>query len=203
MTLHHYHGALLQNVWLESGYQRHETKWGTGTSYTDVEGLAQAIAVELCISSHMLTGDAVRFLRRHLEMSQDQLGAELGCTAQAIAKWEKGDVAMIPVASARLLRLIVLAAIAPRITLADSLVEYNEPPPEKLVFSYSEECGWRCSAHQHAPLIIPVKRTNIIDFADVLARNNVFPSFDASTLSAFASNDQDFSHASKLVAVGE
>jgi DNA-binding transcriptional regulator YiaG len=203
MTLHHYRGALLQNVWLENGYQRHKTKWGEGTSYCDIEGLSKAIAIELCVSNHRLTGDGVRFLRRRLELSQDQLGAELGCTGQAIAKWEKGEVAMIPAASARLLRLIALAAIAPRITLSDALVEYNEEPPEKLVFSYSDETGWQCAEHQHAPLSVTIKRTNVIDFAEVLTRNHFAASFDATTLSAFASNDQEFANASKLVAAGK
>ena len=143
MALHHYRGALLQNVWLENGYQHHKTQWGEGTSYCDIEGLFKAITIELCISKHRLTGDAVRFLRRRLELRPDQLGAKLGCTGQDIAQWEKGDGAMMPAPSARLLRRIALAAIAPLITLSDEIVDDDDKTPANRVFSYSDETGWQ------------------------------------------------------------
>ena len=143
MSLHHYQGVPLGNVWLENGFTTHQTKWGTGTSYSDLAGLFRAIALALCISKNQLTGEGFRFLRTRLEMTQDQLGEELGCTGQAVAKWEKGEVAFIPVASARLVRLLVLSRIAPDIKLAEALVSYNEQPKEKIVLMYCDKYGWR------------------------------------------------------------
>lgn len=144
MSLHHYPGALVANVWLKNGFRRHQTQWGEGTSYSDIEGLARAIALELCLSAARLDQDGVRFLRKQLDMTQAQLAEELGCTNQAIAKWEKGQVAL-PTAPARLLRLLVLRRIAPNLPLSAAVPPYAEPTPERLVFSYSANNGWRCA----------------------------------------------------------
>lgn len=142
MKLHHYQGALLSNIWLESGFARHETKWGAGTSYCDLDGLFRAITIELCLSPNQLTGESVRFLRHRLEMTQGQLGKELDCSGQAVAKWEKGAVASIPGAPARMLRLLALKSVAPQIRLDEAVADYNQPPLEMLVFRYSESHGW-------------------------------------------------------------
>lgn len=198
MNLHHYRGALLRNVWLKDGFRIHQTKFGPGISYEDIDGLFRAITLELCLSRHQLTGDSVRFLRKRLEMTQEQLGSELGCTSQAVAKWEKNEVALIPVASARMLRLMVLARLAPSIALEQALQPYDETPPEKMVFAYSKEVGWHCAEHEHAPIKVTHRRSNVIEFADVLAYAGIAVGFDVKVLSAFAENDQEFLHASKL-----
>ena len=202
MTQHHYKGALLGKIWLENGYRRHTTKWGEGTSYDDLDGLSSAITNYLCLSPHQLVGEDVRYLRRRLDLTQDALGAELGVTGQAVAKWEKGDVAAIPMAAARLLRLLVLARTAPDQRLSAVLAEYNEPPPEKLVFRHSPEMGWQCADHHHGTVTVLVKRTsNVFDFADVLMANGYSVRIDAEALCSFANNDKESSrHASKLAA---
>ncbi|MEY2632162.1 MAG: hypothetical protein RIR00_816 [Pseudomonadota bacterium] len=144
MNLHPYPGALLRNIWLQDGYLEHSTPFGQGVSYTDVEGLFRAIALALCLSPHQLDGDAVRFLRKRLDLTQEALGIEMGCSGQAVAKWEKGEVAMIPVAAARLLRLLVLARLTPDSPLNQALAGYREPPPAMMIFSHTPTQGWRC-----------------------------------------------------------
>lgn len=191
----------LPNVWLANGYRRHATKWGEGTSIDDMDGLAVAIALELCMSRHRLGGAAVRYLRKQLGMTQDELGSEFGCSGQAVAKWEKGETADVPVASARLLRLLVLSRLAPSLALEQAVVAYDEPLPEKLVFSYSAESGWACATHEHAPLVATVKRSGTFDFSEAIAAVGFAGRFNFAAFSAFAHNDEEFErHASKLSA---
>lgn len=195
-------GCGLPNVWLESGYELHETKWGQTVSITDSDGLFRAITLELCLSDHELDGNGVRFLRKRLELTQSELGTSLGCSAQAVAKWEKGEVATIPTAAARLLRLMALKHIAPTLTLEHALVPYSEPVPERLVFAYSADCGWACAEHRHASVKVSVTKSRSVAFADVVeAAIGMAGRFDIKGLSAFAHNDQEFArHASKLAA---
>ena len=194
-------GCGLPNVWLESGYELHETKWGQSVSIADSDGLFRAITLELCLSNHELDGNGVRFLRKRMELTQGDLGTLLGCTGQAVAKWEKGEVASIPAAPARLLRLLVLKHIAPTLSLEQALVPYGEPVPEKLVFAHAPD-GWMCAEHQHTPVKVTVTMTRSVAFADVVeAAIGMAGRFDIKGLSAFAHNDQEFErHASKLAA---
>lgn len=143
MTLHHYTGASLGNIWLDSGYERHETKWGQGTSYSDIDGLFRAITIELCTSPHRIEPEGVRFLRKRLSLTQEELGAELGCTGQAVAKWEKGETPL-PVAAARLLRVLVLKAVLPDLPIGKALGPYGSPAADRLVFSFAPATGWAC-----------------------------------------------------------
>lgn len=162
MNLHHYRGALLDNVWLKNGFQEHKTKFGTGFSYDDIEGLFHAITIELCVSPHRLTSDGVRYLRRRLEMTQEELGKELGCSNQAIAKWEKGDIDSIPVASARLLRLLALSRVAPGVALDHALTKYNKEPAKEMVFAHSSQTGWQCVEQSGAVNSLSVRPTSAL-----------------------------------------
>jgi DNA-binding transcriptional regulator YiaG len=199
MSLHRYTGALLDNVWLQNGFRRHETKWGQGTSYEDTEGLFRAIALELCLSHHRLDATGFRFLRKYLELTQAEIGQEFGLSSQAVAKWEKGDIA-IPVAEGRLLRLLVLRKIVPMLTIDQGLTQYDEPAPDKMVFAHSPEVGWHCAEHIHEPITATVTRKPLDDFIRSISPMAFSGRFDPAILNAFANNDHHFSHASELTA---
>lgn len=193
----------LTNIWLENGYQIHETKWGKGLSVENQEGLSDAIVIELCTSRHRLDGDSVRFLRRYIGLTQGQLGSELGCGDQAVAKWEKGEIAIVPIAPARLLRLLALKHLSPRMPIASALNEYDEETPEKMVFSYLQESGWQCADHRHATVNVTVRKSNVIDFIEAMNAVGSVGHFDSDVLSRFADNDQEYGrNASKLAATG-
>jgi putative zinc finger/helix-turn-helix YgiT family protein len=68
----------------------------------------RAIAAGLLKSPYRLTGPQVRFLRRHLELSGEQLAAFLHTDKTKISKWERGSDPIGPV-SDRLMRLVVAA----------------------------------------------------------------------------------------------
>jgi hypothetical protein len=100
-----------------------------------------------------------------------------------------------------MLRLLVLSRIVPGISLKQAIVSYNEPSPEKMVFSYSEEFGWKCADHQHDTVTAQVRRTNVIDFAEIMSAAGISVRVDAEAFCAFAHNDNDFErHATKLTA---
>src|SRR6266849_8348093 len=68
----------------------------------------RAIAQALTNSPARLTGEYLRFLRKHLGMSGDQLGRYLHTDRTKISKWERGEDRIGP-ATDRLVRLLVAA----------------------------------------------------------------------------------------------
>jgi DNA-binding transcriptional regulator YiaG len=55
----------------------------------DYNRLEAAMALCVPLKPAPLTGHETRFLRRHLQLSQQQFAQSLGVTRQAIMKWEK------------------------------------------------------------------------------------------------------------------
>ncbi|MYM89694.1 hypothetical protein GTP91_21255 [Rugamonas sp. FT82W] len=87
--MYHYTDGGLRNVWLKNGYVEKDTPYGKAVSFYDLEGLTKAICLALSSKPGKLTGAEFRYLRCGLLLSQKSLGKLLGCTEQAIAKWEK------------------------------------------------------------------------------------------------------------------
>lgn len=127
-------GSGLNNIYLEDGYTLSETSYGQGIAITEIENLYQAIAETLCLGAFALSPAAFKFLRKRIELTQDSLGAELGCSGQAVAKWEKGETD-IPVASARLLRVLVMKKLFPSRTISESLTNISIAPMGDLIFT--------------------------------------------------------------------
>ncbi len=91
MNGYHYRECGLDNVWLLNGYELHDTPYGKGVSFVDVEGLDAAIAKALTEKPAPLTGRELRFLRIMLDMSQKSLGELFSKSAQTVALWEKSE----------------------------------------------------------------------------------------------------------------
>jgi DNA-binding transcriptional regulator YiaG len=68
----------------------------------------RAIALALANSPARLTGEQLRFLRKHLSLSGDQLGRYLHTDRTKISKWENGEDQIGP-ATDRLVRLLATA----------------------------------------------------------------------------------------------
>jgi len=68
----------------------------------------RAIAQALANSPARLTGEQLRFLRKHLGLSGEQLGGYLHTDKTKISKWENGEDQIGP-ATDRLIRLLVVA----------------------------------------------------------------------------------------------
>lgn len=149
--MHNYRGALLANVWLASGYTKHQTKWGEGFSYEDLDGLFDAIANAVCLSDMPLDGAAVRFLRKRLGLTQQELGKEMGVSDQAVAKWEKGTTE-VPVACARLLKALAVKQFAPKLDIEIAVPHYGQSAA-KIVLGYDPKSGW----YQEGAAVVHVK----------------------------------------------
>ena len=79
-----------------------------GQAYEDIDGLLKAIARAVCFRpAHPLTTAELRFLRKRLRMSQQDVGNLGGKSAQGVALWEKGT-RPVPLAESNLLRIMWL-----------------------------------------------------------------------------------------------
>lgn len=87
--MYHYRECGLRNVWLTNGYEVHETPYGPGIAFQDIEGLHRAIARGLIAKGGKLTGAELRFLRQEMGLSQARLATMMGNEAQTVALWEK------------------------------------------------------------------------------------------------------------------
>lgn len=102
--MYHFTDGGLRNVWLENGYVEKDTPYGKAVSFHDLDGLTKAICRALVKKPGRLSGAEFRYLRSDLLLSQKSVGKLLGCTEQAVAKWEKSG--RIPKAGDFLIRLI-------------------------------------------------------------------------------------------------
>lgn len=111
--LHRIEGVGLPNVYLKSGF----TVEGSGdeqtVAYFNLDGLYVAIAHAVALRAAPLTASEFRMLRKRLGMSQEQAGAMVGKSSQAVAKWEK-EKGPVPIADGKIMRLAWLSKYARR-----------------------------------------------------------------------------------------
>lgn len=84
----HYISCGLMNIWLKNGYETIKTPYGEATSIHDTEGLHKAIGLFLVNNKSRLTGAELRFLRKELDLSQNNLANLLGVSESSIRSWE-------------------------------------------------------------------------------------------------------------------
>ena len=103
---YHYKECGLDYVYLENGYEIHETAYGKGMSIHHTELLHKLIGEWLVALPRPLTGAELRFLRLELEMTQRNLAAILGTEEQTLRRWEKARSKPIQGPADRLLRAL-------------------------------------------------------------------------------------------------
>ena len=140
----------LKNVWLVNGYTLHETPYGQGVSFEDVEGLTRAVSLALARKPGKLSGAEFRYLRQAgLGMSQPSLGKVLGADAQSIARWEKSG--KVPKWANRMIRLVfeahadgdaAIRRVVERINDIDRLVN------RRIVLEQTERRGWQARTEE-------------------------------------------------------
>ena len=149
---HHYAESGLSNVILEDVPVADCAN--CGNSDITVPGLAklhQAIAQALASSPARLTGEQLRFLRKHLGLTGDELGRYLHTDRSKISKWETGEHPIGPQTD-RLIRLLV-AALDP--SLRDAVSEIAEHLPailDKSGLSYELRVNAHTLRSQFAPI---------------------------------------------------
>ena len=137
----------LDNVFLTSGFERKERAGQWATSVEDADGLHRAIAKHLVLHRKQLLGKEVRFLRKHLELTQAELGEMLGLTDQSIARYEKEKVPFEGAAD-MLLRVLVaghaVGALKP-IEIVEKIRSSDDSIRPDLVLEHEDD-HWRMAA---------------------------------------------------------
>jgi len=112
----------------------------------DPEGLHRVLALTMVEADRPLLAQEVRFLRKLLDKSAEDMGSLMGVDEKTLSRWENGKQKMGKVAE-RLLRLMVHQKLAPEATtFADdvfpTLHDEGEATPVKVA---SSSTGW-CQA---------------------------------------------------------
>src|SRR3954452_8469083 len=90
--LYHYTESGLDYVYLANGFVMRETPRGQVVSFTNLDGLHQAIGHFIVTERRRLNGAEIRFLRHELQLSQAALAHLLGITERTVARWESGAI---------------------------------------------------------------------------------------------------------------
>lgn len=85
----HYTKCGLDNVWLVNGFRREEYDGEAYVSIQNVEGLWKAIGISLATTPNELSPQEIRFLRKHMKLTQEELAERLDVDTQTVARWEK------------------------------------------------------------------------------------------------------------------
>ncbi|MEY4975564.1 MAG: hypothetical protein RIQ97_759 [Pseudomonadota bacterium] len=115
----HYIDGGLDNVWLKAGYELKKTPHGSNIRILDRDALQRALAYTLVGREGCLTGQEFRFLRRMLGLSQPRMGALMGFSRLAVARWEGRNA--VPLACDRCIRQWALAWLSGRMDWQESL----------------------------------------------------------------------------------
>jgi DNA-binding transcriptional regulator YiaG len=116
----HYRLCGLDNVWLASGYQIKDTKYGRAVSVFDTEGLHRLLTLALINKAGLLSGKEFRFLRVQLGLSQQGLGTFLGGLSEnTVSLWERKNT--VPAIYDHWLRLMVIAKFSGDTKVADAV----------------------------------------------------------------------------------
>jgi DNA-binding transcriptional regulator YiaG len=139
----HYTSCGLDDVYLVGGYSIRQTSYGEAISVDDLDGLHKAIIGYLISKEKILDGKTIRFLRRHLDLTQVELARLMGCDAQQVARYEKNQN-KVPGPTDRLLRMLCKGQVSARDFLGE-VADIQDNMATKKVFEATEN-GWRAAA---------------------------------------------------------
>ena len=121
----HFTACGLDDVFLGSGYDVVDTPEGRGVRIRNLDGLHCAIGEYLATHKKTLHGKELRYLRKHMDMTQAELGNLIGLSSQQVARWEK-DQCDISGAAESLLRILFMEHLRKNISVRGLLVELDE-----------------------------------------------------------------------------
>lgn len=143
----HYTACGLDDVYLMSGFTLKETPYGKGVAIRNLDQLHTAIGLHFVTHQKDLSGKALRFLRREMDLTQAELGRLLGLSSQQVARWEKSE-SQISGAADYLLRILFIqhtdGAVNAR-HLVDILETLEANPQGRHLFTQTRN-GWRAAA---------------------------------------------------------
>jgi DNA-binding transcriptional regulator YiaG len=145
--MYHYTECGLRNVWLANGYAMRRTPYGKGVAIDNLQGLHRAIARQLARLPRPLKGAEFRFLRKELDLSQAALAEYLGCSIQALARWEKGK-SRIAKPAERLLRALFRESDEGNVRIRELVERIGRGgAPERAKLEFTRRRGeWKAAA---------------------------------------------------------
>ena len=142
-----YTGCGLDDIWVASGYEMEIIDGEKAIRIRDLDGLLEAIGRSLVRRKKLLSGKEIRFLRLQMDLTQSKLARLVGCDAQQIARYEKGQNKM-PGAVDRLLRMLFLEHLQdPTLVhvFLEAMDQLDSRMDDKQVFAETPE-GWKTAA---------------------------------------------------------
>jgi putative transcriptional regulator len=142
-----YTGCGLDDIWLVSGYEIEEIDGDATICVRNLDGLLAEIGRSLVRRKKLLTGKEIRFLRLQMDLSQSKLARLVGCDAQQVARYEKGQNKM-PGSVDRLLRMLYREHLKDPIFVQEfleALDKLDGRMDDKQVFTETAE-GWKTAA---------------------------------------------------------
>jgi DNA-binding transcriptional regulator YiaG len=139
----HYTACGLDDIYLISGYEIEHTPYGDGISIKNLDQLHMAIGESLVKNKKALSAKELRYLRKHMDLTQAELGKLMGLSSQQVARWEKGE-SEISGSAELLIRIFFIEHMGRTInlqSLATSLAEIDEGANEKCFFEQTDD-GW-------------------------------------------------------------
>jgi DNA-binding transcriptional regulator YiaG len=121
----HFTACGLDNVLLGSGYDVVDTPEGRGVRIRNLDELHCAIGEFLAAHKKTLIGKELRFLRKHMILTQAELGHLIGLSSQQVARWEKGQCE-ISGAAESLMRVLFMEHLRKDISVRGLLLELGE-----------------------------------------------------------------------------
>ncbi|WP_421704819.1 helix-turn-helix domain-containing protein [Aliiroseovarius sp.] len=136
----------LDDVVLLNGFSREATDYGEGVAIENVDNLHRAIALHIVSTKKALNPREFRFLRREMEMTQNELSSALGVDGQTVARYEKGQTGITGPVD-RLLRFLFVFNLLPKDMQAEVIERAREAIERDEVTEHSpsfieEEGSW-------------------------------------------------------------
>jgi DNA-binding transcriptional regulator YiaG len=142
-----YTGCGLDDIWLGSGYDKVVADGEEAIIIRDLDGLHEAIGRSLVQRKKLLTGKEIRFLRLQMNLTQSKLARLVGCDAQQVARYEKGQNKMHGAVD-RLLRMLYREHVKDPVfveSFLEAIDEMDGRMDDKQVFDETAE-GWKAAA---------------------------------------------------------
>jgi len=87
---YHYSASGLDNIYLLNGVSVENTGYGPMVTINNMNGLHHAIGLHIIEKPEPMTGAEFRFLRKQMELTQEELAGIMRTSDQTIANYEKG-----------------------------------------------------------------------------------------------------------------
>lgn len=144
----HYTQCGLDDVYLVNGFSREETDYGPATSIRNVDGLHRAIGLHIVEHRKTISAKEMKFLRRQMDFTQQELGNLMGITDQTIARYEKGETHVTGPVN-RLIRFIFVYHLLPDeaqrevLKRLKELMESDDTMPDRAAHFWAHDGVWQ------------------------------------------------------------